>query len=693
MTLSRRLWLTYGPAALVASGIGIALTFTSDHEKNPGHTVLVVVFICFSFIVAGLIGWTRRPENRIGALLVAVGFAIFIGALSEANASVPFTIGSIWGGLFIPIFVHLLLAFPSGRLRSRLERAVVAAAYVFVLLGPPLSALFTRDLDTGCDNCPGNAILVDDNHTARTAINWVGGVLAVFLAGLVVWLLVQRWRKGSPSARRVYAPVFVSGGVTMLLLIIGVAIQPLSGEANRILGYVTLVPFGAVPFAFLGGLLGSRLARGAGMEKILWGIPERATPEDVQAGLRRALRDPTLQVAYWHPEGGHYVDAVGNRFDLPEGDPGRSIRRLEYADTPVAALVHDPALEEDPELLNAVAGAARIALERDQLLVDVRARAERYRALLNAIPDLMFRIRSDGTYLGYNAPDESDLLTKDVVGLTVWDRLPRDLAEMIMTAAERALAERTTQTIEYNLDFKGKLRNYEARIAASGEDEFLLIVREITERKLYERELEASRARIVVAGDEERRRLERNLHDGAQQRLVSLSLSLRLAQNQLRSKPDAAGKLLEASREELAQALDELRELARGIHPAILTDRGLDAALEALAARTPLPVEIEGRCTELPAPVEAAAYYVVSEAIANVVKYANAEVVRVTLAQTNGAAVVEVVDDGVGGADPGAGSGLRGLADRVASLRGSLHVDSPPGGGTTIRAEIPLGVG
>jgi signal transduction histidine kinase len=693
VTLKQRLWLTYGPTALVASGIGIALTFSSNHEKNPGHTVLLFVFICLSFITAGLIGWTRRPDNRTGALLVAVGFAIFIGALSEANASFPFTIGSIFGGLFIPIFVQLLLAFPSGRLTNKLERVVVASAYGVMIVGSVIAALFTPDLQSDCSNCPRNAFLVDDDHAARSAINWVGGTVAIALAGLVVWLLVQRWRKGSPSARRIYAPLFATGGVTMLLLIVGVAIQPLSGVASRVLGYATLVPFGAVPFAFLMGLLGSRLARGAGLEKILSGIPERATPEEVQEGLRGSLRDPTLEVAYWYPEDGHYVDVVGNRFDLPVDDPSRTVTRLEYADTPIAALVHDPALGEDPELLNAVAGAARIALERDRLLVEVRARAERYRALLNAMPDLMFRISGDGTYLGFNAPDERDLLVKEVVGLTVWDRLPRDLADGVMAAGGQALAERTTQTIEYDLDFGGQLRHYEGRIAASGEDEFLLIVRDMSERKRHERELEASRLRIVAAGDDERRRLERNLHDGAQQRLVSLSLSLRLAQKQLQSNPESAEKLLEASREELAQALDELRELARGIHPAILTDRGLDAALEALATRAPLPVEIEGACSKLPAAVEAAAYYVVAEALTNVVKYARAGSVRVKLAQTNGCARVEVADDGIGGADPTTGSGLRGLADRLASLNGTLEVDSRPGEGTTIRAEIPLGVG
>jgi signal transduction histidine kinase len=244
--------------------------------------------------------------------------------------------------------------------------------------------------------------------------------------------------------------------------------------------------------------------------------------------------------------------------------------------------------------------------------------------------------------------------------------------------------------IEFALDFSDETRNYEARFAASGEDEFLMIVREITERKRQQEELEASRARIVAAGDEERRKLERNLHDGAQQRLVSLSLSLRLAQGRIHSDPEDAQRLLEASRYELAQALEELRELARGIHPAVLTDRGLEAALEALAARSPLPVEIKGASCELPAQVEAAAYYVVSEALANVTKYAQASAVEVTVERRDGIAVVEVADDGVGGADPQRGSGLRGLSDRLASLSGRLAVESPPGAGTRVRAEIPL---
>jgi PAS domain S-box-containing protein len=207
-------------------------------------------------------------------------------------------------------------------------------------------------------------------------------------------------------------------------------------------------------------------------------------------------------------------------------------------------------------------------------------------------------------------------------------------------------------------------------------------------------ELAASRARIVTAGDVERRRLERNLHDGAQQRLVTLSLSLRVALTKLDSDPAAARAALADAGDELARALEELRELARGLHPAILADRGLRAAVEMLAGRVPVPVEIAHIPDErLPEPFEAAAYYLVAEALTNVTKYADASAVRVRVALSDASVVVEVSDDGVGGADPAAGSGLRGLADRVETLGGSLEVVSPAGAGTTLRAEIPAELG
>jgi signal transduction histidine kinase len=204
-------------------------------------------------------------------------------------------------------------------------------------------------------------------------------------------------------------------------------------------------------------------------------------------------------------------------------------------------------------------------------------------------------------------------------------------------------------------------------------------------------QLRASRARIVEAGTLERRRLERNLHDGAQQRLVALSLTLRLAQQRVASDPEKAEALLAGAREELGHAQAELRELARGIHPAILSDRGLEPALEALAGRSPIPVALESVPEErLPEPIEAAAYFVVAEALTNVVKYASASQATVRVSRANGTALVEVFDDGCGGADPGRGTGLQGLADRVQALDGRLAISSPPGAGTRLRAEIPV---
>jgi signal transduction histidine kinase len=210
-----------------------------------------------------------------------------------------------------------------------------------------------------------------------------------------------------------------------------------------------------------------------------------------------------------------------------------------------------------------------------------------------------------------------------------------------------------------------------------------------TELRAKVDELSASRSRIVESGDAARRRLERDLHDGAQQRLVSLALSLRILRSRLDGDPVALQEL-ESARAELEGALGELRELARGIHPSVLSDRGLDAALDGLAHRAPLPVELESMPGErLPDRVESAAYFVVAEALTNVAKYAKASHASVNVTREDGVVCVEVTDDGVGGADPMSGSGLRGLLDRVSALGGELEVDSRPGQGTTVRAVIP----
>jgi len=205
-------------------------------------------------------------------------------------------------------------------------------------------------------------------------------------------------------------------------------------------------------------------------------------------------------------------------------------------------------------------------------------------------------------------------------------------------------------------------------------------------------DLRDARQRIIAAADAERRRIERDLHDGAQQRLVALATMLGLAEARFKTDPDRAAELVARAREEAELAVKDLRDLARGIHPAVLSDLGLAAALDALASRAPIPVAVRGVPSEpLPEPVEAAAYFVIAEALTNVAKYAHASECTVSLAVDDGRLQVEIRDDGVGGADPSAGSGLLGLRDRVEALDGRLEVESAPGDGTAVIVELPAG--
>ena len=323
--------------------------------------------------------------------------------------------------------------------------------------------------------------------------------------------------------------------------------------------------------------------------------------------------------------------------------------------------------------------------ERERREHDLRSSEERLRATIEASPVAVLEVDLDDRIALWNPAAERMFgwSAEEMVGGPL-RHIPDEERERLDELMTRVRSGEIYTGIEgKRLCKDGSLIDVEIsaapiRDASDSVISHLALFADISDRKRQEEELRASRARIVKAGDEARRRLERNLHDGAQQRLVALSLSLRLAQAKVGSDPPAAEAVLESAREELAAALDELRELARGIHPAVLTDRGLAAALEALASRLPIPVEIETPEVELPQAVEAAAYYVIAEALANVIKYARASVVNVRVTSNENSARVEVVDDGVGGADPATGSGLRGLSDRVAALEGTLEVDSPP---------------
>jgi signal transduction histidine kinase len=343
------------------------------------------------------------------------------------------------------------------------------------------------------------------------------------------------------------------------------------------LSWATNAALLTVPAAFLAGMLRSRLARGglAELFRELGGL----RGERLQAGLAKSLGDPGLVLAYHEPGSNRYLDVHGDALALPAARSGRPVAAVERDGRKLGALLYDPSLDDDPELVQAVSAAAAIALDN-----------------------------------------------------------------------ERVQAESA------------------ARLA----------------------ELHASRERIVSASDTERRRLERNLHDGAQQRLVALRLQLGMLQGSVREDP-ALAEQLAAAGDEVMQSLEELRELARGIHPAVL-DHGLDAALESLAARSAVAtsVSLEGG-DALSKPVELAAYFVVCEALANVAKYARATRASVRVSRRDGFAVIEIADDGVGGADESTGSGLRGLADRVAALDGTLRITSPLGRGTVVTAQLPCG--
>jgi signal transduction histidine kinase len=565
--------LALWPAALAVGGGTTALTITGDIADSPALTGTIGLAVGLAWSLIGLEEWRRRPARRIGPLMVFLGFAWFAGQLVYASVSPLYTTGLFFRPLFIAVLGHLLLAFPSGRLESRLSRALIVAAYLDTIVVNGASVVFQAP-EPGVENLA----LIEPNAAVSEAIRNTARGIGVVLILTSLGVLARRWRGATPPWRRAVAPVLWWGAAAAALG----ALRLLNDGLGKPLGRVELAFFlvlATVPLALELGLLRSRLARGAVAELIVE-LGQTRAPGKLREALARALHDPSLTLAYWLPEQQRYVDLAGQPVELPREDDSRVATTLvEREGRRVAAVVHDASLREDPELVEAVCAAAGLALENERLQAELRA----------------------------------------------------------------------------NLD-----------------------------------ELRASRVRLVEAADVERRRLERDLHDGTQQRLVSISMALGLAASKLGSDPEGARRILDETRKTLGTALEELRELSQGIHPGILTERGLGPALQELTYVAPVPIELTVPLEErLPEPVEAAVYYLVAEALANVAKYSSATLVSVNVDRRNGQAVVEVSDDGVGGADPARGSGLRGLADRVEALGGAFVVESPQGKGTRLRAEIP----
>ena len=558
-------------AVAIASCAAAASVFViSSHMEVPAPEVGagLVAWITLSYVACGLIAWSRRPESRFGPLMVAAGFGPLLSRLSEVDASLPQSIGEPCRLLPIVLFLHVFLAYPSGRLEGGFERVLVTAGYA-TAVGFGLAAMML--------GLSGHKSLIEvlDRPDAAGIMLGIGrvGTAAVALTGLGALLL--RTRSLRRPVRR--SLVRASFALTLLTLAAGVVARHFNWPAAEPIKWVGFTLIGVAPVLFLVGFLQTRLARSA-VADLFIELRTHPAPADLRDALARALRDPSLKLVYWLPEFGSYAGVDGQEVNLRELGAGRAVTLIDQEGAHVAALIHEPGLNDEPELLDAATAAAAISLENGRLHAELRARLQ---------------------------------------------------------------------------------------------------------------ELRGSRARIVDAGQKERQRLERNLHDGAQQRLIALSLELGFLEERLAGDPEATARLDQA-RQEIATSLDELRAVAHGIHPAVVTGHGLEIGLEQLAARASVPVrlevKIEGR---LPERLEVAAFYLVSESLANIGKHAKATSATVEVARANGQLTVEVVDDGVGGADTERGSGLRGLADRVEALEGRLRVWSPNGGGTRLRAEIP----
>jgi len=567
-------------SAAIAAGIGaawLAAHAGADRPTEPGPVLTLLVGT--SLIGCGLASWRTRPDNRLGPVMVLTGFAWFAGLLSEATSAPLYTAGIAIEYVFVCGFIYIVLTFPSGQLRGTLDKAIIVIA-ISGSLGLQVAAmLFGSGSGLRCGgDCGHNLIqVVHDNGLALTLLS-LQRLFGAMLTLTAVVLLTTRWVRASAPQRRELTWVVLAGDATLLALAFTVIDDLLGNPLSSTPAKIWFATLALVPIAVIATFARRRLARGSVAGLIVQlGVPTE--PANLRAALARALGDPSLDLAFWFPAEARYVTADGRPVEVPAAGSGRRSTFVERDGTPIAMLLHDPALEHNSGLVESVCAAAGLALENERLQAELRARLV---------------------------------------------------------------------------------------------------------------ELNASRGRLVEATDAERRRIERDLHDGTQQRLVSIAMSLGLLESKLAPDQSDAAPIVREARTALTLALEELRELTQGIHPTLLVERGLPVALEELCRRAGLPahlnVDLDVRLSDQ---VETAAYYFVSEALSNAVKHSHGNEVRIDVSYDGHTLTVEIADDGIGGAAIGPGSGLRGLADRVEALGGQFTLSSPPGRGTRLRAEIP----
>lgn len=554
--------------ATAAAVCGIEVALFLDDDVPPQWAAVGLTIIGAVYVATGCLAWRRRPGNRMGALLVAGGYAWLASSL--VNTAVPALVaaGLMTATVPLAVLLHLLLAFPSGRLRVRGARVVVVAGYVVaVVLQAPLY-LFSTDTE------PHDVLaLVPDPRLAGIG----GGVQSVAGASVMVattMLLTSRLRAARPPQRHVLLPLFAYGIVAALSVpLLANVVAPLLGLAPASRLGLQLAVLVGVPVAFGLAVLRGGFARAGDIEELgTWLGSGPGGQVALAQALATALGDPSLRLLFWAPTREAYLDADG-RTTEPETTGSRACAEIELRGRRVGAIEYDATLIADTELVRTAGHVVAIAVDRDRLTAELLAMQEALRA---------------------------------------------------------------------------------------------------------------SRARIVEAGDRERRRIARNLHDGLQVRLVLLALEAQ----RIAADP-AAEEAAVALRVGIDEAAAELRGLVHAVMPAALVERGLAAATEDLVDRVPLRTLLDLQITDgtLSPVLESTAYFVVAEGLANALKHSRATTLAVRLRHAGDRLAVEIDDDGVGGATPGAG--LRGLADRVDVLGGRMHVDSPEGCGTRLRVELP----
>jgi signal transduction histidine kinase len=525
------------------------------------------------FVFAGLLAWGLRPSNRLGAIMAFAGFAFLVDLFSNLPGLPLYTFGIIVASLPLAVVVHLLLAFPTGTLRSRLARQTVISGYVVCLvLQIPLYLFGAAGVPLGLTERPAL-------HTAGVWTQRSAG-LAVMI--VTTYILVRRWRDSSPGARRVLGPLYLYGVFAVLFVpVSGAVIGPELHWSPYLLYFTQSTEMAVVPVLFTIAVLRGGFARtGEVQELATWLAADASRQQTLVQGLAMTLGDPSVELVYWSGDQDGYVDRDGRPATLPGDEQPRATQEIRTQSRLVGAVIYDTTLNPDAEEVAAIGQVVALAVDRDRLTAE----------------------------LGVNRE-----------------------------------------------------------------------------------ELRRSRARIVEAGQRERREVALALHDGLQGRLVMLSVrAARLA-----SAGDvsvATGAEAEKLHRELGQAAVDLRDVVHRIMPAALIERGLRAALEDLVDRTPMRTSLSvlAPAERLPDYLEGLAYFVVAEALTNALKHSHGDHIAVSVTMDAETIRLSVQDNGLGGALVNEGLGLRAMQDRLDALGGTLQVGDGPTGGTHLVAVLPV---